>query len=280
MALVKKHFSNAGFEEKGEGLYRNFNCNACGSNRIGDNLKGEYVCFGCGRIMHTILYGEMDLSTLHLKTYKRIFYFNERCSRWECNEPIIHPTLWELIKTEAGKTKKYPPFRRFTRATVSKVLRNVKITPEMSTKFQSKKFKMTPLTSKRFYDKHYEKWKTIIWSLNKDTPKLPSNSLVSLLKRLFAEMQRPFELFRHDTACDGRMYCDKYFDCWHNFMNYDFIFRKLLQIAEIQFHHAHCYKDFKGEFPLVSARIRNTKLRPLFFKIARYNGWPCINDED
>jgi len=124
-----------------------------------------------------------------------------------------------------------------------------------------------------------EKWKTIRKNLTGEKPRIPSKELVDKLKWLFAACQKPFEMNRHAPECDKRSKCDQYFDCWHNFINYDFIFRKLLQICELKFGFRGVYDLYKEEFILVSKSIRDNKLRPMFKKICLYNEWPCPDNE-
>lgn len=255
-------------------------CRRCNSFHICDNLSGFFVCRNCGLCTGDISYDlEPDISVFHAKTYKRIFYFNERCSRWLCREPEIDPGCWKVIVKEAQK-KKYGNPRFFTKRTISKILRSVKISEKFSEKYKSKKFKQNLMTRKRFYDKHFEKWKSIIWKLNNKRPNLPPIELVSFIKQLFLGMQKPFEENKHSEECDRRPFCHKYFPCWNNFINYDFVFRKLLQVADLKFGFTGCFDLYKNEFSLVSQKIRDTKLRPFFQIIAVYNKWPCPNNED
>lgn len=264
-------------------------CRNCQSNNVGDNLRGSYVCFSCGRI-HTdmVFEGEPDWWQFSPKTYKRIFYFNERCSRWACKEPFIEKGVWKVIRNTMDKISgiKNKLIKAWesnvegsTRKYVSKILRSVKLTEKQKLKWQSKKFKKTLMSEKRFYDKYFEKWKTISWRITQKRPELPDPLLVEKIKDLFVGCQAPFDIYRHNERCDGRSGCDKYFGCWHNFLNYDFTIRKLLQIAEIKFGFIGCYDLHKKEFPLVSKKIRDEKLRPLFFKICLYNKWPCPSNE-
>lgn len=136
------------------------------------------------------------------------------------------------------------------------------------------------MTKKRFYDKHFEKWKSIIWKLTNRKPNLPPRELVDFIKLLFIGMQKPFEDNKHCVECDRRPYCHKFFKCWNNFINYDFVFRKLLQVAEYKFGYKGCFNLYKNDFSLVSKKIRDQKLRPFFKKIALFNKWPCPDDED
>jgi hypothetical protein len=203
-----------------------------------------------------------------------VFYFNERISRWGCSEPKIHPEIWTLIEQEAKKKKIYGDLSCFcNRKLISKMLRNIRITHEMSVRFQSKKFKCQLLTKKRFYDKYFEKWKTIRWKLTGIKPITPSYELIEKMKVLFNACQHPFEMFRHASDCDGRKKCYKYFYCMHNFINYDIMIRWLLQICENAHGFDNCYNLFKDEFPKISKKVIDNKLRPCFEKICNYNGW-------
>jgi hypothetical protein len=264
--------------------FRNL-CKRCFCNRLGDNGRGELTCFSCGLVQGTVFESTPEWWEHRLKTYKRVFYFNERCSRWLCNEPSISEDSWTVINEAALLHKKSAEiqspghFDTFDRGTICKILKSVRLTNEFMKRNQSKKFKKTLMTKKRFYDKYSEKWKSIIWRLTKKQPKIPPVGLVEHIKGLFAACQKPFEIHRHARDCDKRHECDKYFDCWHNFLNYDFIFRKLLQIAELKFGWKGCYSFYKDEFLLVSKRVRDAKLRPLFLKICNYNAWPCPADE-
>jgi len=211
-------------------------------------------------------------------TYKRLFYFHERLCRWNCEEPRISPDVFSIIKEEASK-RCYGPPSHFTRHTVSQILKNVNIPDEIAETHRSRRFKMQPLTKKRLYDKYFEKWKTICWMLSGVKPLLPSADLLRLMETLFVGTLKPFSMYRHDPACDRRHKCARFFKCWHNFINYDFIFIKQLQLAQFFFNHPRAYDDFKGDFSLARQRIRDNKLRPMWLKIAKYNNWPLINNE-
>ncbi len=251
-------------------------CKNCESYQIIED-NGEFVCRSCGRV-HSCCY-DFDTSLLRLGNdsngYKRCFYFNERCSRWACVEPEIHDDIWEVIHEEALNEERYGKItaNNCNRALIAKILRNVKITKELSVKHKSTKFKRQLLTKKRFYDKYFEKWKTIRWKLTGQKPLLPSNQLVRKVKELFAAAQEPFERHRHHQKCDGRPNCCRYFKCWHNFINYDYTIRTFLQICDQKYGFVNSYELFKEEFPLASEKIVRKKLRPMMTKICIDNGW-------
>jgi len=263
-------------------------CKNCKSPQIViDN--GEYVCRQCGRVQGPTYNENTSIQFLGNDSngYKRIFYFNERISRWCCVEPRIAPDIWELIHDEAlardpkDATKpKYPGVgTACNRKLIGEILRNVKIDPIMAEKHRSRKFKRQPLTKKRFYDKYYEKWKTIRWKLTGDVPIRPSHQLVACVKNIFLALQTPFEIYKHHKSCDGRKHCQKYFKCVHNFINYDYVIRIGLQIAEKKHGFAGAYDLFKEEFTLPSKKIVQRKLRPLMTQMVRYNGWEMPNKD-
>lgn len=240
----------------------------------------ERVCSSCGLVCG--LYNPQEISRNFMfspSSYKRIFYFNERIARWGCNEPSIEPELLALILQESKKSE-YNVQNGCDRKTISKILRSIVLSEELQIKYGSCKFLKNPLSHKRFYDKYFEKWKSLRWYITGEDPIFPSPQLISRVNQLFIATQKPFELFRHANICDGRVDCPKYFNCWHNFINYDFLMRKYLQICDVRYGFNDSFETFKEEFPLVSARIRTEKLRPMWMKIAKHNSWPLIIDEE
>lgn len=257
-------------------------CRNCYSTRIiqSNEFSGEMVCSDCGRVSHYLFENEIPYGYMGLhKTYKRIFYFNERTKRWGCEEPKIPWDLLLYIRYEASKPK-YGGKDKINRRTISKILKSVNLPLSVREKYRSQKFKKTLLTKKRFYDKFYEKWKTICCYLTGEETNIPGHGYIEYIQRLFLACQIPFELYKHKPECDRRHKCEKIFGCWNNFINYDFIFRKLMQIAEIKVpNFKGNYEKYKDEFPLVSKKIRDTKLKPLFQQICQYNRWPIIEDD-
>jgi hypothetical protein len=175
---------------------------------------------------------------------------------------------------EANKKEKYGDLKtRCNRALINQILRNVELDDAFQERYRSKKFKKSKFTPKRFYDKYSEKWKTIRWYLTGIKPITPSYELGEVMKKLFGATQEPFEIFRHHESCDGRQKCEKYFPCQHNFLNYDYTMRWLLQMAEIMYGFKGSFRLFKDEFPLVSDKVVEGKLRPMRDKICIYNQW-------
>lgn len=257
-------------------------CKRCPSRLIIVDA-GERVCKSCGLVQGPTYDNEAlgnALYTTNSPSYKRIFYFNERCVRWLVCEPKIAPDIWQLIREEANKKHKYGELKKnLNRKLIGKILRNVVLSPEIQLKHRSTKFKQRLLTQKRFYDKYYEKWKTIKWKLTGIKPLVPCHQLVAQVKALFAASQVPFELYRHKEDCDGRYNCEKYFGCQHNFTNLDYAFRMFLQICDSTYGFQNSFSDFKNEFPLASKKVVSEKLRPMFILICKWNGWPMpIND--
>ena len=256
-------------------------CSNCSGIRVGpSNIEGEHVCYDCGRVNFCLMEYEMPLgSCAKFNTYQRIFYFNERIKRWRCTEPPIPKILLFYIKHEASKPH-YGGKENINRRSISRILKSVNLPKPVQKHFQSKKFKQTLLTKKRFYDKYFEKWKSICVWLAKEETNIPSEEYTNLIRKLFEGCQLPFEIFKHQENCDGRFNCYKVFGCWHNFINYDFIFRKLMQIAEIKYpQYAGNFDKYKDEFPLISKKIREIKLKQIWKKIVDYLDWPDIEDD-
>ena len=248
-------------------------CRRCCSHNIGpDGNNGEIVCYSCGLVARQIYENEItNMELFTQKTYKRIFYFNERCKRWLCTEPRIEEDIIFLLEDEYHSNRyKYDPL---SKETISILLRSVTLPYYYQHKFRSLKFKKNLMTKKRFHDKYFEKWKTIIFILTKKQPIIPSTDLVNCMKRLFRATQLPFEYYRHDVKCDGRRNCEGYFDCWHNYMNYDWLIRKLLHVAQDHYNFKGAYDIFRHDFTLINKEIRVKKLHPMWKKICIYNDW-------
>lgn len=251
-------------------------CKRCYSSQVGPTRDdSELVCYECGMVHRRMFEGEVDNMAMYTqKTYKRLFYFNERCKRWCCEEPAIESDILFLLEDEYhAKRESYQPLNK---GNISRLLRSVDLLPYYQRKFKSVKFKCNLMNKKRFHDKYFEKWKSIIKILSGVQPLIPSTQLLVTMKRLFKSTQIPFEKFRHQDKCDGRKYCEKYFNCWHNYMNYDWLMRKLLQICEIHFHFKGAFDYFKDDFTLVDKQIRIKKLHPMWKNICRYLGWTYV----
>lgn len=265
-------------------------CTRCNGLRFVEE-EGFKTCMDCGRVNGSQAMVTKDgkgheisdsigvaIAARNSPAYQRKFYFNERCSRWSCNEPSIPKDLMKLIKREAFSKDsqgqpKYPEVKtKCNRKLINKILGNVDLPKRMVKKHRSKKFRKTLFTNKRLYDKFSEKWKTIRWHLTGIKPLFPSPGLVEFMKRFFCQIQLVWEQVRHDPACNGRAGCEKYFNCLHNFIHYDYIFRWGLQRAE-RTGYTGAFDLFKEEFPLPSKKVVETKLRPIRDKMCKKNGW-------
>lgn len=258
-------------------------CKRCFSkNIIIDN--GEYVCRTCGMVCCPSMEGEDTLGYnigFNYQRYKRMFYFNERCARWMLCEPFIPKDIMDLIKIEANKDpwKSYISSGRCSRKIICRLLRSIKLPEELCEKYKSKK-NGALLTQKRFADIYGERWKKIAGILTHTPPIIPSHGLVQKVKDIFNSCQYPFDMYlKHSTKCDTLPGCSKRCGCNHNFPNYDYFIRFFLQVAEMKHGYRNAFNLFKNEFPLVSDRIVQQKLRPLRNKICLFNEWnTIIND--
>lgn len=135
-------------------------CRNCGSKRLFSDDRGDKLCIECGRIFGCGTYyleptdNRIPSNGFYSPGYKRKFYFNERISRWCCQEPRIPEDVKQLILVEATKEEKYGNLKtRCNRTLINSILRNVNLSDEFQEKYRSKKFKKSKFTPKRFYDK-------------------------------------------------------------------------------------------------------------------------------
>jgi hypothetical protein len=256
-------------------------CKNCHGSRIipADEFSGEMVCRDCGRVAFRYFQYEVPREGICRKTYKRIFYFNERIKRWCCEEPKINWDLLLFIRYEASKPKWGGP-NNINRRTIGRILKSVRLPIAFKEKHRSQKFLCTKLSKKRFLHKFYEKWKTICCYITGDETNIPEQDYVNAIRERFEACQIPYELYKHAENCDGRFKCEKKFDCWNNFLNYDWVFRKLMQLVELRYPQFRGnFELYKDEFPLISKKIRENKLMPMWKKICDYRGWPVIHDD-
>ncbi len=266
-------------------------CRRCGRVLVMDRNDYYLVCTGCGLTKETALSlvstYKINVSRNFTKvpicqrTYKRINYFNERLARL-CNiEPHIQPIPWFIIKMESLNTAKYGDLSvKCTREDVGKVLKSVNVPPHYQFILRSRKYRKNLMTNRRFFNKFMEKWKTIMVRLTGRKTPIPSTDLLNFLRFAFMKLQSRFEDVRHKKKCDKKTKnCDKIHGCLYNFVNYDFLIVKLLQIAELNFGFKNVYNTFKDFLPMLSLTARKVKLRPVFKEMIRPFRWKCPDNE-
>lgn len=201
-------------------------------------------------------------------------------SQFCCKEPSIPSQLLDIIETthiallitDDGYSDKFNE-QPFNQHLIKKVLRSVKVTDQIEKDYQSKKFKCSPFTHKRFFEKYNEKWKSIAAFLSGQSPNIPSLDLICTLKRLFNLLQKPFQILRHTKHCDGSvMKCHKAFGCRYKFYNYDYIIRELLFYCQHSLGMAKVYDTFKHEFSSLSKR-KKQQMDIEFQRLVDYLGW-------
>lgn len=282
-------------DETTRGIKIKTTCSRCKSDDMSMG-KNEFflVCRSCGLCRNTMLslrstyaldMGRVvfEIPSINKKSYQRINYFNERIARLCNNEPFIDDLPWFIIENEAlVNSDTYGDLRKkCTREDVAKILRSIRLPKHYQHLLRSRKFKKTNMCKERFFNKYMEKWKTIICRLTGIQSPRPSVDLCKLLRYLFLKLQTPFENIRHKPRCDKKTpNCDKKYGCLYNFINYDFLFAKLLQIIEFNFKgFKGVYYKFKPFLPMLGEKIRNNKLRPLLMKMIKPFGWKCPNNE-
>ena len=98
---------------------------------------------------------------------------------------------------------------------------------------------------------YIEKWLQIIQRLTGIAPPVPGPTLLMRLDECFLDLQRPFNTYKHDTR--------------KNFLNYNFVFTRLLQ-------HLNC-KQLCMFFPLIKSRQKLNSLDVLYKEMASNIGW-------
>lgn len=262
-----------------------FICHDCGAldDYVEDLTRGELICKSCGAVnsermcMDTPSLTQRDIV---FKTYKKIHHFSERMSQFCCTEPpipedlrdVITSTHVALLLTDDSYTEKFNE-QPYNQHLIRKVLRSVKVTPEIEEKHKSQKFKFRPFTHKRFFEKFNEKWKSIAAFLSDTEPKIPSLDLICTLKRLFNLLQKPFQILRHNDKCDGKTAkCHKVFACRYKFYNYDYVIRELLFYCQHTLKMKGVYDTFKHEFSSLSKR-KKQQMDIEFQNLMDYLGW-------
>lgn len=137
------------------------------SSVVVDYTTGDYICNECGRVIcDKIMDGAIDVCRLPTKTYVRVHHFSERDKQWNCCEPRIPDDLFaciegafiDLCETDQAFDRSFQ-LKPYRKSHVQRILRQVRLSPEMQVKHQSRKFKKTLFTDARLYEKYTEKCK-------------------------------------------------------------------------------------------------------------------------
>lgn len=214
--------------------------------------EGDHVCPSCGIIKRFVqLYDRaIDLPQAAFHTYKRSFYFNERLSQYNGDEPEIPPYLRLLLFTAYEKAcieglvqrrekVSYEHTRKICRSV--SIIDNearVRITEYVSQFYGSKKFKKKPLKNLLHFA---EKWVTLNRLWVGIQPVGFNQYIISSLRQCFSAYQRPFDIFRHEESCNADKTNDKYLchkshhKCRYAIININLLISIFLLKADVQY---------------------------------------------
>lgn len=196
--------------------------------QVEDVASGTIVCTGCGLVLD-----DHGLSTAVLrdssrgKPTKKIYHFNERISQWlmretwidedknDCDE-LDFPKIVDALRIQLDTTGKKD--KDITKQDVRAALRKIRL------------------------NKYLEKWIQIKYRYITYTrgrvkkmvkPRLPTPTQIERLKVRFQQLEEPFHRYKHLIHPKR-----------HNMMNYNFVFRKLLRLEQLD--------EFVDFFPKIS----------------------------
>lgn len=204
-------------------------CLKCEVEKLLVPNDGVYVCKVCGEVEEIIM--EIDRASMKDQSldkpgypYKRINHFNEWLSQFQAKESTDIPeSVYNKIIKELKKNR-VTDLSSLTLPFMKKLLRNLKL------------------------NEYYEHIPHIISKINKLPPPTISREMEEELRKLFREMQEPFEKHKPSDRV--------------NFLSYSYVLHKLCELLEMD--------DFLKCFPLLKSR---SKLR------AQDNIWKKICEE-
>lgn len=207
--------------ERVDGMLEHFACRSC-NGRLVITKEGDRVCAVCALVVPfcQIYDRACDMPRKFYKTYKRMFYFNERISQFNRTEPEIDPFLRDLLykayiiwcgrgKIKEGEIVPYEITRKICRSVSVEYKRDttVSISKQDSIEYGSHKFKRKPIKNLLYLA---EKWITLnkLWT-GKYPPYFDSD-IILRLRLCYAAYQAPFEQIRHSDQCLQDRSSDKY----------------------------------------------------------------------
>ena len=207
-------------------------CTRCNIDKTLVQCEGFYVCNSCGEIEHVIIEHERSGSkdTMPEKSgypYKRINHLNEWIAQFQAKESTEIPSdIYDQILSELKKNR----IRDLSKLTLKK---------------------MKSILKKLRLNQYYEHIPHIISKINKLPPPTISREMEEELRRMFKEMQEPFESHRPKDRT--------------NFLNYSYVLHKLCQLLELD-HILRC-------FPLLKSRDKLRLQDVIWAKICKDCRW-------
>lgn len=208
------------------------NCTQCLSEKSLIPNEGIFVCKSCGEVEEIIM--EIDRASIKDQSlnkpgypYKRINHFNEWLSQFQAKESTDIPDFVCNNILKELKKNRVKDFSKLTLPYMKKLLRKLKLT------------------------EYYEHIPHIISKINKLPPPTISREMEDELRKLFRDMQEPFE--KHKPA--SRI----------NFLSYSYVLHKLCELLEMD--------DFLKCFPLLKSRSKLRAQDNMWKKICKECSW-------
>jgi len=212
-------------------------CNVCKSSSVYiEDLTSDKICMDCGIAEHTIIEGnlsykeEQEQEITFVYSYKRENHFNEWISQFQAQETTNIPDdVLEQLRCELKKQR----IKNLSEITHTKV---------------------RTLLKKLRYNKYYEHVPYITNLLNGVRPPSMSNDLEETLRKMFMDIQKPFD----DHCPEERK----------NFLSYSYVLYKFCELLEKD--------DFLPCFPLLKSKEKLYQQDVIWKKICGDLLWEFI----
>uniref|UniRef100_A0A6C0ADF9 Viral late gene transcription factor 3 zinc ribbon domain-containing protein n=1 Tax=viral metagenome TaxID=1070528 RepID=A0A6C0ADF9_9ZZZZ len=207
-------------------------CSHCGLEKNLVPAEGVFVCEQCGEVEEIIM--ELDRSSIKDQSfdkpaypYKRISHYNEWLSQFQAKESTEIPdSVYRDVINELKKNR-VNDHSKLTLPYMKKVLRKLKL------------------------NDYFDNIPHIISKITKRPPPSITREMEEELRKLFKEMQIPFEKHKPDDRV--------------NFLSYSYVLHKLCEIKE--------WDDFLKCFPLLKSRSKLRAQDNIWKKICQECRW-------
>ena len=214
-----------------------YECSKCKSSNVFiEDISSDQVCMDCGVAEHTMIEGnlsykeEQEQEIVFIYSYKRENHFNEWISQFQAQETTNIPVeVLDQLRSEFKK-QRIKNLSEITHAKVRTLLKKLR------------------------YNKYYEHVPYIANMLNGVRPPSMSNELEETLRKMFLEIQKPFD----DHCPEERK----------NFLSYSYVLYKFCELLGED--------DFLPCFPLLKSKEKLYQQDVIWKKICKDLHWEFI----
>ena len=210
-------------------------CNKCNIEKIIHIAEGNMICTNCGEVSYIVIDSDKPSykdppKEISYFAYKRINHFNEWLAQFQAKETTDIPKeLYDQILIEIKKER-------------------------IDNMCELKQNKIRDILKKLKQNKYYEHIPHIINKINGLPPPIMSRETEEKLRRMFKEIQIPFQKF-----------CPK---DRKNFLSYSYVLHKFVQLLDLD-EYLHCFLLLKSREKLHQQDI-------IWEKICHYLKWEFI----